>query len=54
MRLETWIPLVVALATAGVGLLVWLFQKQREHDDQIRQRKQALYESVSSKRSPGV
>lgn len=46
MRLETWIPLVVALATAGIGFLVWLFQKQREHEDQIRQRKQALYESV--------
>src|SRR3712207_5702210 len=46
MSLETWTPLVVALVTAGVGFVVWLFQKQREHEDQIRQRKQALYESV--------
>jgi len=46
MELEKWIPLAVALASAIVGFIIWLVQKNRERRDQIRQRKQALYESL--------
>ena len=40
------IPIFAALTTAVAGLVVWVFQKNRERQDQVRQRKQAVYESL--------
>jgi hypothetical protein len=44
--MEKWIPLSAVVVSGVVGLVVWLVQKDRERKDQIRRRKQALYESL--------
>lgn len=44
--MDKWIPLAVALASTMGGFVIWIIQKNKERRDQIRQRKQAVYESL--------
>ena len=46
MNWDKWVPVLAALTAAVAGLIVWMVQKNRERQDQIRQRKQAVYEAL--------
>ena len=44
--MDKWVSVIAVVASAVLGLFIWLVQKNRERREEIKRRKQALYESL--------